>query len=104
MKKLLLLLLATPFIQAEEYYFSCLTKETGNTASVIVNTTNGSVQLGELLFDWAYRETESTIEVARMFNNDVTQIQFNKITGVMLQSGVGWSYNYECKVVQRLIP
>ena len=112
MKKLLFILLLVPILEAKEYTFACEDdKYKGSSVkSIVVNTKEKYILLGNLKFADKWSENEATVTASMRYTTTVINtIDLNKITGKMNETFVGDtgtidSIDYTCKAVVRLMP
>tara|TARA_B100000767_G_scaffold51672_1_gene47101 strand:+ start:676 stop:1032 length:357 start_codon:yes stop_codon:yes gene_type:complete len=118
MKKLLALLLLSPLAYSLDYVFVCTTEE-GKTTSVLINTGEKFIKLGQLKFDDDWKKDDIDIKVIEnnIYENENAIVEFNTVTGNMtqilfkkgktgetLEDNFLNQYRYSCKPASRLIP
>jgi hypothetical protein len=118
MKKLLALLLLSPIAYSQDYVFVCITEE-GETTSVLINTQEKFIKLGEIKFDddWKREDIDIIAIENNIYKNENAIIEFNTVTGGMkqtlfkkgktgekLEDNFLIQYRYSCKPASRLIP
>ena len=118
MNKLLALLLLSPLAYSQDYVFVCTTEE-GKTTSVLINTQEKFIKLGQLKFDDDWKKDDIDIKVIEnnIYENQHAMIEFNTVTGDMKQllfkkgkkgetliDNLLYQHRYSCKPASRLIP
>ena len=111
MKKMFIALLLVPMLEAKEYTFLCVpTSSPKDLASVVIDTKEKFIILGQTKFKDEFENTESSVSASNQYTTTVrNSIYFNKISGKMQQSFTGEKgtferFDYTCKPAERLMP